>query len=234
MKLAPSFNPKLICLSVNSARGSLLQAQLISSEFQKVSESLGIAYYTFAEDVAMGAGYALLSSGTKAFADPHSLIGGISASLQGVSLVNFVSKFQVKPKIISSGDNKVRLSPFEEVSSKDQVWVEELLAKREALLKEVVLRNRPGLEEKGEVFGGEAYSGKQALDLELVDYIGEVHTQVEEEFPDSTVVEKSVKARDGFQMGLEELGSVNAWNNYVNEWLDHKHFEVLTHRLGTS
>ncbi|CAG9330541.1 unnamed protein product [Blepharisma stoltei] len=187
MKKLSYLTPKLLAVSVNSCRGSFVQAEIISDTFKKFSLSKECPFYTFAEDYALGPGYCLLSSGHQAFADIHSILGGISTSFQQLGLQQFAKDFSIEPVFIAAGKNKVRLNPFEKVKQEDEKWIKQLLNSRQELMKKHVLSHRKNLQvtpqNEKEILGGEIYSAKKAIDVGLIDGVKEISSFAEQEFP---------------------------------------------------
>jgi ClpP class serine protease len=132
----------MLAVSVNSAYGSYVQADLIYQTLHSAAENLDVPVYTFAEDVAVGPGYYILTAGHKVFVDPHSVIGGVSAGLQKLGFEKFVKDWKVDPRFVASGKNKVRLNPFEKVKPEDEAWLKTLLQGRYELFKAHVQKTR--------------------------------------------------------------------------------------------
>ena len=140
MKKLSGLKPKLIAVSVDSSQGSLVHAEIIADLLRGKAKELKCPLYTFAESAALGSGYLILSCGDKVFADPHSLIGGISASYHSVSLVNAAKMLKVKQTTISTSE--VRVNPFEVLKEADEEWVKKILSFQDSALKEAILNYR--------------------------------------------------------------------------------------------
>lgn len=182
--------PKLIAVSVNSSRGSIVQANIISDLFKNTAGKLNCSFYTFAEDLAVGPGYYILSSGHQAYADVHSVIGGISLSYQQLGLINFAKEFNLEPINIQAGKNKIRLNPFEKVKPEDEKWVKNLLNSRLELVKSHVTSHRKSLEMNDkDILNGEVYGTKRAIEIGLIDGVKELSSFVEQEFTGTKIVE---------------------------------------------
>ena len=140
MKRFDNYKPKLIALSIDSAQGSIVQAEIIAAALSSKAKQLDCPFYTFAESVALGSGYLLLSAGDKVHTDPHSLIGGISSSFQGIGLVKALKLLKIRPTIISNIETRV--NPFQEVKAADNVWIGKLLEYQDGVLKEAIEKYR--------------------------------------------------------------------------------------------
>lgn len=132
----------MLAVSVNSAYGSYVQADLIYRLLRSTAEKLDVPVYAFAEDVSAGPGYYILTAGNKVFVDPHSLVGGVAANVQMLGLEKFAKDWKLTPKFVSSGKNKIRLNPFEKVKPDDEAWIKDLLLGHYERFKAHVVRTR--------------------------------------------------------------------------------------------
>ena len=135
-----NYQPKMIAVSVDSMQGSIVQAEIIANAVSDKAKEIGCPLYTFAEAGALGSGYLILAAGDKAHADPHSLIGGISSSFQGIGLVNALKMLKIQATMISTAEN--RLSPFEELKEKDEKWIMHILQHQDSVMKNIISKNR--------------------------------------------------------------------------------------------
>lgn len=150
--------------------------------------------YTFAEDIAAGPGYYILCSGNRVFADPFSLIGGLSISSRSLDLVKLGKDNGIKANIESEGKHKIRVHPFLNVKDEDIAWVQALLEGRAELVRKYVLERRGNRiprekDKEAMVFGGDVYMGSKAVELGLVDSVTSFREIIQREYYDSKVVE---------------------------------------------
>lgn len=194
--------PKLLAISINTNQGSYTEAELLSNSLQSFSEKYSCPIYTFAEDIAAGPGYFILSTGHKAFADDFSLIGGISANLNNLDLVEFAKQQGIKFNVESIGKFKVRSHPFVELSNENKTWVQGLLNERISIVKQQILNKRGNKiprdkESEGLALGGEVFTVDNALKLGLVDGINSFSSVAGKSFDECVVRNlKLVKRKD--------------------------------------
>ena len=62
LKRLPS-NAQMLGVVINSSKGSLAQAHIISNKLKLLSKTRGVQIYTFIEDSAVNAGFLLATSG---------------------------------------------------------------------------------------------------------------------------------------------------------------------------
>jgi ClpP class serine protease len=232
----------LIAVSVNSSSGSYVQAEIITQLLKDAGSKLDVPVYTFAEDMAVGAGYYVLCTGNKVFADPHSLVGGVATSYSGLSLENFVKEYSINPHFQTSGKNKMRLSAFEKVKPEDEAWLRDILAKYHQNFKDHVIRHRGASiprdqKVEQEVLNGEIYSGTKAVTKGLVDGLSELHTQVEKEWPGLKIREgRSAYVYPGVRGEVKAEDLMRALHDgevreEIVDLLYQRNIEVLNNRL---
>ena len=187
-------------MSVNSAGGSQVHADLIYNQLKKASDRFDAPVYTFAEDFAVGPGYYILSAGNKVFADNFSVIGGVSVSSKRWMLKDLARDWKVHKEVLAAGKHKVRLNSFEPFKPEDEEWLLSLLQNYHDAFRAHVLKARGHTiprtpEAEKEALGGDVFLGRKALELGLVDKLGEMHTVLEREFPGIRVGTTSVAGK---------------------------------------
>lgn len=136
----PLKNPKFIALSIDSAYGSAIQSEIIAEAMRKKVKDLKCPLFTFAENLAIGSGYLLLSSGDRVFVNPHSLVGGISSSFSCLGLVKALKQWKIKATTLSTYGNK--LNPFEDIKPADEKWIKEILSSQNIIMQNSVTKYR--------------------------------------------------------------------------------------------
>jgi ClpP class serine protease len=192
--------PKLLAVSVNTSEGTYSQAEEIIKSLRRFSEKYSCPVYTFAEDVAVGPGYLLLSAGHKVFADNFSLIGGISANISNLDLVELGKQQGLKVNVEAVGKFKVRNHPFIELSAENKAWVQKLLDTRMSIVKELVLERRGNKIPREKThedlaLGGETFNVEKAINLGLVDHIKSFREILDKNYDECAVDEIKLKTR---------------------------------------
>ena len=177
---------KAVALQVNSPGGSPVQSKLIFNRIRALSEENEIPVYTFVEDVAASGGYWLALSGDEVYADNSSIIGSIGVISAGFGFDKAIKKIGVDRRVYTAGERKMSLDPF-------QPEVPEEVERLKALQKDIhqafraLVENRRGekIAEAGDMlFTGEFWSGNRALELGLIDGIGDLRSVMREKFGD--------------------------------------------------
>ena len=173
-----------------------MQGEIIANSLINKAKELECPLYTFAESAALGSGFMILSAGHKAYADPHSLIGGISTSFQGLGLAKVLKNWKINANVITTAET--RINPFLELTKQDEKWISEILSSQDKILKEFVSKNRAQvnvffIQNSESALNGEIFNGTQAAEVGLVDRISDLSTVILEEFPLAQVANLRLK-----------------------------------------
>ena len=175
---------KTVVLLVNSPGGSPVQSNLIFGRIRALSDEHGIPVVTFAEDVAASGGYWIACAGDEIYADPNSIIGSIGVISAGFGFPEALKKLSVERRLYTSGERKGMLDPFQPENTADVRRLKEIHKRTHDSFKELV-RDRRKEKLKGsdrQLFSGEFWIGAQAVELGLVDGLGDVRTVMRARF----------------------------------------------------
>jgi signal peptide peptidase SppA len=166
---------KAVALAINSPGGSPAQSALLYRRIRQLAEEHEVPVVAFAEDVAASGGYWLALAADEVFAEETSLLGSIGVITASFGFTEALRKLGVQRRLYTAGDNKSMLDPF---LAEDPKGVERLTALQRDMheaFKDLV-RSRRGARLKGEesmLFSGEVFTGRRALELGLIDGIGD-------------------------------------------------------------
>jgi len=200
---------KAVAIAVNSPGGSPVQSSLIFKRLRALAEERDVPILAFAEDAAASGGYWLACAGDEIYADSNSIVGSIGVISAGFGFPEMIKRFGIERRVHTAGDNKAILDPFEPEKPED---VKRLAALHSDIHENFIelVRDRRGKRLKGddkEVFSGAFWTGKQALELGLIDGIGDLRTVLRDRFGKEVklrVVQKRrswLKRRLGFRTG---------------------------------
>lgn len=175
---------KAVALVVNSPGGSAVQSHLIFRRIRGLAAEKTVPVLVFAEDVAASGGYMIACAGDEIFADPSSIVGSIGVVSAGFGLDRLIERFGIERRVHTVGARKAMLDPFRPESPGD---VERLKAIQARVHEGFVglVKDRRGQKLRGEpdsLFSGEVWSGAEALDLGLIDGLGDMRTVLRERF----------------------------------------------------
>ena len=190
---------KAVAISVNSPGGSPVQSSLIVKRLRALAEEKDIPILAFAEDAAASGGYWLACAGDEIFADDNSIVGSIGVISGGFGFPELLRRIGVERRMHTAGENKGMLDPFQPEKPEDVRHLKSLQTDIHESFIDLV-RSRRGKRLKGdekEVFSGAFWTGRRALELGLVDGIGDLRSVLRDRFGDKVRL-RLVQARRGF------------------------------------
>ncbi len=189
-----------VAISINSPGGSPVQSHLIYSYIRELAEKKKVKVLIFAEDVAASGGYFIACAGDEIFANSSSIIGSIGVISASFGFKDLIQKIGVQRRVYTAGKNKSTLDPFVEEKEDDIKRLKNIQLELHADFIKVVETSR-GTKlkdpEKNNIFTGEFWTGKTALQLGLIDGIGNADQVLKEKFGDKVVI-KNFEKRKGF------------------------------------
>jgi len=204
---------RAVALLINSPGGSPVQSHLIYLRIRSLAAEKKLPVIAFAEDVAASGGYMLACAADEIICDPSSIVGSIGVLGGTFGFPKLMEKLGIERRIYTSGERKATLDPF--LPEKPEEVERLKLIQREihddfiALVKERRGAHLAGPET--DLFSGEYWSGRTAVELGLVDAIGDLRSVLRERFGDKVVMpvispERSLLGRLRPGVGLESVG----------------------------
>lgn len=190
--------PAAVALEVNSPGGSPVQSSLIGARIRRLAEEKKIPVIAFVEDVAASGGYWLAAAADEIYADTSSVVGSIGVISAGFGLHELMEKNGVQRRVYTAGNSKSMLDPFQPEKPEDIARLKELLEDIHVNFKEHVTARRAGkLMEGRDLFTGEIWLARKAIEVGLIDGIGHIKPHLQERFG-----EKVKLRRYGVKKGL--------------------------------
>ena len=211
---------KAVALVINSPGGSPVQSNLIYGMIRALSNEHKVPVITFAEDVAASGGYWLACAGDEIYADTNSIIGSIGVISAGFGFTELIEKLGVERRLHSSGEHKGMLDSFLPENSEDVKRLKEIQLSIHESFKSLV-RDRRGEKLKSpepKIFSGEFWTGSQALELGLIDGIGDLRTMMRARFGDK--VNLKIVGRQPRRFGLSLRSAIDIRENseLLGDW----------------
>lgn len=175
---------KAVALLINSPGGSPAQSSLIFKRIRAMAEEEEIPVMAFVEDVAASGGYLLACAADEIFADESSVVGSIGVISAGFGFVDLLEKMGVERRVHTAGKNKNMLDPFQKEKPEDVKRLKELQGDIYKTFTQIV-KFRRGDKLKvpdSKLFTGEFWAGQKALQLGLIDGIGELTSVMQERY----------------------------------------------------
>ncbi len=140
----------------------------------------------FVEDVAASGGYWLATAGDEIFADESSIIGSIGVITAGFGFTELLQRIGIERRVHTTGPRKAMLDPFRAEEPEDVARLQVLQQEIHDNFKQQV-RERRGSRLSGDeadLFGGEIWTARSALERGLIDGIGDLRAIVRGRFGD--------------------------------------------------
>ena len=169
---------KEVALVVNSPGGSPAQSSLIARRIRDLAAAKNIRVTVFVEDVAASGGYWLALAGDEIIVDEASLVGSIGVIAAGFGFADAIRRLGIERRVHTAGDRKSLWDPFLPEKPEDTARLSALQGEMHRVFQDHV-RARRGAKLAGApelLFSGEIWVGARAVELGLVDGIGELRS----------------------------------------------------------
>jgi serine protease SohB len=198
-----------VAIQINSPGGSAVQSRLIYQRIRDLAREKNVRVFMFAEDVAASGGYMIACAGDEIYADPSSIVGSIGVLYASFGLVELIDRIGVERRVHTAGEKKMALDLFQPENPDD---IARLKTIQSVIHREFIdlVRERRGrkIELHGDhLFTGEFWSGRQALELGLIDGIMDVRTKMRELYGDRVRLRLISAERDWFRRRIPGVGS---------------------------
>ena len=184
-----------VALKVNSPGGSPVQSDIISGRIRSLSKKKNIPVYAFCEDVAASGGYWLACAADYIYAMPSSIIGSIGVISSSFGFSELIKNYGIERRVYTSGESKSKLDPFQPEDKNEVEKLKQIQSKiHEDFKKYVKQRRKDKLVLNNEnIFAGDFWTAEDAIELGLIDGIGDLYTMLEYNFKDARIKEFSQK-----------------------------------------
>ncbi|MFK7840572.1 MAG: S49 family peptidase [Bdellovibrionales bacterium] len=181
------FDLKAVALVINSPGGSPAQSQLIGDHIRRLAEEKEVPVYAFIEDVAASGGYWLACAADEIYGVSSSISGSIGVISAGFGFSELIAKHGVERRIHTAGKDKSFYDPFVEEKPADVKRLKALQTNMHDIFKDWV-RERRGERLTGadkDVFEGQFWTSSTAIELGVIDGLGEVRSFAKDKFGES-------------------------------------------------
>jgi len=160
---------KAILLAVNSPGGGVVASDVIYHALRGAGKPIVVVM----GDLAASGGYYISMAADWIIANPHSLTGSIGVISEFPSAEGLLDKVGVEFVVITSGPRKDFGSPYREMTEAErQYWQKTIDEIYESFVQIVAEGRGLTVEAVRPLADGGVYTGRQALELKLVDQLG--------------------------------------------------------------
>jgi len=169
---------KAIVIRIDSPGGGVVASQEIYNaiknarhEGKKVVASMGT--------VAASGGYYVAAAADRIIANPGTLTGSIGVKMEFANIEKLLEKIGVKGTVVKAGEYKDVGSPFRDMSEPEKKILQDVIDDVHTQFIKAVAegRNLPEADVRT-IADGRIFTGRQALDLKLVDQLGDLTDSV--------------------------------------------------------
>lgn len=173
--------PRAVALVINSPGGSPVQSALIASRIRRLADEKDMPVHAFVEDVAASGGYWLATAADDIWADASSIVGSIGVISAGFGLNELLDRQGIERRVYTSVKSKSQLDPFLPEKPEDVERLKTILGDlHETFTSHVSERRGARLTDDVDLFTGEFWLGKKAVELGLIDGIAHVQPKLKE------------------------------------------------------
>jgi serine protease SohB len=183
-------NASAVALAINSPGGSAVQSHLIHQRIRQLAEEHERPVIAFVEDVAASGGYMIACAADEIVCDSSSIVGSIGVVGGTFGFNRLIERLGVERRLYTAGERKVMLDPFQPEKPED---VERIKAIQQDIHEGFIalVKGRRGAALVGPesaLFTGEYWTGRKALELGLVDQIGDLRGTLRKRYGDNVAM----------------------------------------------
>lgn len=172
---------KVVLVRINSPGGTSVASQEIGIELDKLRKKGKKVVVSMGEVCASG-GYWIACSSDYIVANPGTLTGSIGVIMEFTNLEGLYEKIGVDQNVIKSGDLKDIGSSYREMTEPERIILKDIIDDSYQQFLEQIRRGRKGkIEEERllEIADGRIFTGETALQLGLVDSLGNYYDAID-------------------------------------------------------
>lgn len=162
---------KGVVLRINSPGGSAVQSAMVYDEIKRLKKQYpSIPVYAVIQDLGASGGYYIAAAADKIYANRSSLVGSIGVRMDSFGVVEAARKLGIESRLVTAGEHKAILDPFQPVSAAEQVHLKQMLASTHKQFINAVKEGRgERLKDSPDIFSGLFWTGEDAQALGLID-----------------------------------------------------------------
>ena len=209
-----------VAISINSPGGSPVQSHLVHDFIKYQAKKNKKKVIVFAEDVAASGGYLISCAGDEIYANQSSIIGSIGVIYSSFGFKDLIEKIGVQRRVYTAGKNKSTLDPFLDEKKEDIERLKKIQLDLHKNFIKVVedsrstkLKNNNG----EELFSGEFWSGNKALELGLIDGIGNANDILREKYGEEIIIKNFEKNKGWLARKLSSESQMEKIINTIEE-----------------
>jgi protease-4 len=172
---------KAIIIHVNSPGGGVAASEEIYREVKRLRDDKKKRIVASIETVGASGAYYVSSASSKIFADKGSIVGSIGVIAQYVNYGELLRWAKLKDITMKAGEFKDTGSPTRDMTPAEQAYLQSLIDNMHTQFIQAVADGRHAKpEDIRAVANGKVWTGEQALEMKMIDQVGDFQTAVED------------------------------------------------------
>lgn len=214
-KIVKSDEVKAVVLHINSPGGTTAGSEALFAAIRRVAADKPVV--AVLGTVAASGGYIAALASDHIVARGNTLTGSIGVIFQWAEVSDLMQKLGVKMEEVKSGVLKAEPSPFKQMPEEARIVTEAMVRDSYDWFVGLVAERRPFDEARArELSDGRVYTGRQALDVKLVDAIGGERTALAW-LQETKGIDTDLEVVDWTKSSIENL----SWSAKATVWILH-------------
>jgi protease-4 len=198
-----------VLLRINSPGGSPVQSGYINDEIKRLRKKYpDKPLFAVISDVCASGAYYVASAADRIYANKASIVGSIGVRMDGFGFVDAINKLGIERRLLTAGEHKGFLDPFQPVKKEDVQQVQGMLDDIHQQFIDVVKsgRGKKLNTDTPDLFSGYVWTGEQAIDIGLVDELASADDVARDVIGQETIVDYTAE-QDWYERLSKKLGT---------------------------
>lgn len=161
-----------LVIRINTPGGSVTASDIMWQDLTRFKQRRKMPVVACLMDVGAGGGYYLATAADHIIAHPTSVTGAIGCSLNLYNLQDLLAQFNIASVPINAGKHIDLGSPLKPLDDERRQMLQSMADEFHQRFRQLVLKQRPGVQDSDTTFDGRVFTARQALELNLVDDLG--------------------------------------------------------------
>ena len=180
-KFADDSSIKAIILHVNSPGGGVAASEEIYREVKRIHDEKKKRIVVSIETVGASGAYYVASASNKIYANSGSVVGSIGVIAEWVNYGELMKWAKLKSVVFKTGEFKDTGDPARDLTPAEQAYMQSLIDNMFGQFVQAVADGRGmKFDDVKAIATGRVWTGKQALDMKLIDDVGDFEAVVKE------------------------------------------------------
>lgn len=204
---------KEIIIKLNTPGGGVAASQEIFNRIIKIKDKNNIKFISSIEGIAASGGYYIAIATDKIFANSGSITGSIGVIMEYPVIKGLLDVIGVEFETVKSSTFKDSGTPFRDMTTNESEYFQALIDDLyDQFVNEVSNQREIPKNKLLSIADGKVYSGRQALNLNLIDTIGSYYDaidyiKVQNNYVDVEIIERVEKKRSFFDFIFNVLSN---------------------------